>query len=169
MSFMTLGKVSALALPLIGTGIGMAQAATVVTFERPESYTDASLRSDRGPSRGTLTQIDAYMRKLGDRFLKPGQTLKVTVLDVDLAGEFQPWRSPYDIRFLQPVTWPKIALRYELIEDGQTRLSAAETVSDQNYLMNAAVTNTSDPLRYEKRMLENWFQARFVSGKPPLG
>lgn len=146
---------------------GAAQAAMVVTFEHPETFTDASASSNRGPSRATLAEIDRHLQQLGQRYLKPGQALTVTVLDVDLAGEYEPWRvAQMDTRIMRGVTWPRIKVRYALEEAGQVRLSAEETVSDMNYLMRANPGFPSDSLRFEKAMLDDWFHVRFADHSP---
>jgi hypothetical protein len=85
------------------------------------------------------------------------------VTDVDLAGRFEWWRPyAYDVRILRDITWPRIKLRYALADGGRTVLSAEEQISDLNYLMNAGVRSSSDPLKYEKAMLDDWFRARTV-------
>jgi hypothetical protein len=44
-----------------------------------------------------------------------------------------------------------------------------ETISDINYLMRASIAYSSDSLRYEKAMLDEWFRTRFVDRQPALG
>jgi hypothetical protein len=45
-------------------------------------------------------------------------------------------------------------------------MSAQETVIDQYYLARPTRAS-SDPLRYEKAMLDDWFRARFVDYRAP--
>ncbi len=142
-----------------------ARAEVVVSFEHPEVWTDAALHGGHG-SRARQPAMDGlrqHLERLGTRYLRPGQTLKVEVLDVDLAGRFEPWR-PFasDVRIMLAVTWPRIKLRYSLEEGGAVRSAATETIVDQNYLSHAGGYFASDSLRYEKAMLDDWFRARFV-------
>jgi hypothetical protein len=143
---------------------GAAHAATRVTFAHPQRYTDANLNGGYGDKARefALQGIASHLRRLGDRYLAPNQTLNITVLDVDLAGEFEPWRvSGYNTRFMREGTWPRIRMRYRLDASGRTLKQGEETVAGLDYLMNAVGRSSSDPLRYEKAMLDDWFRARF--------
>lgn len=146
---------------------GAAQSAMVVTFEHPESFTDAATSGNRRASRTTLSAIDEHLQLLGQRYLRPGQALTVTILDVDLAGDYEPWRATQaDTRIMRTVTWPRIKVRYSLEEGGAVRVAGEETVSDLNYLMRAKPGFPSDALRFERAMLDDWFQARFGAQSP---
>jgi DUF3016 family protein len=95
-----------------------ARAEVDVAFTAPEKYVDASLRREGGASARevALRTIREQLVALGERYLAPNQTLKIEVLDIDLAGEIEWWHGPYDIRYLRDYTWPKIKLRYTLEE-----------------------------------------------------
>jgi hypothetical protein len=146
-----------------------AAAEVTVVFSAPERFTDASLHGGYGAHARAfaLDAIARHLEALGARDLAPGQTLAIEVLDVDLAGRFEPWRAhDYDLRVLTGATWPRINVRYTLSENGRVLLSAQETVIDQYYLARPARAS-SDPLRYEKTMLDDWFRARFVARRAP--
>ena len=150
----------------VAAGSLPARAEVAVTFDHPERYTDAALYSDRAGVRARQPAMDGirqHLEHLGTRYLRPGQTLRIEVLDIDLAGRFEPWR-PFasDVRFMREVTWPRITVRYSLEEGGKVRSAATETIVDQNYLSQVGGYFQSDSLRYEKAMLDNWFRARFV-------
>ena len=149
-----------------------AGAAVEVSFVHPERYADVHIDSGYGaaPREATLRRLQKHLEQLGARHLRPDQTLKIDVLDVDLAGRFEPWhRYGYNVRFMRDITWPRIVMRYRL-EDGEHMVfSAEEVVTDLNYQTRAAGRLSSDPLRYEKDMLDDWFRARFVKLTPPSG
>ena len=143
--------------------------AVEVSFVHPERYSDATLGQGYGAKarEPVLRNIRAHLEGLGAR-LKPGQTLRIDVLDIDLAGRFEWWRPyAYNVRILSGVTWPRIAVRYTLQEEDRTLVAAEESISDLNYQTRMAVSLSSDPLRYEKAMLDDWFRTRFVKLKPP--
>jgi hypothetical protein len=143
-----------------------ARAEVQVTFTNPESYADAALHRDRGPNgrEVALTMVREELMRLGKRYLAPNQTLKVEVLDIDLAGELEWWHGPYDIRYLRDYTWPRIKLHYTLEQDGRPIRSAEETVSDMSYQMSVtAVTRSGESMPYEKLMLARWFRSRFAT------
>ena len=88
------------------------------------------------------------------------------LLSQAVAGHFLP---AYDARILRGVTWPRMKLRYALKENGRVVLSAEEAIADLNYLSSPTFYGPSDSLRYEKRMLDDWFRARIVERRPPPG
>lgn len=145
--------------------IPAARAEVDVTFTAPEKFVDAGLlRHDGARSRELAVRtIREQLVSLGQRYLAPNQTLKIEVLDVDLAGEIEWWHGPYDIRYLRDYSWPKIKLRYTLEEDGQPLRSAEETVSNPSYQMSVLTTRSGEIMPHEKEMLARWFRSRFAA------
>ena len=141
-------------------------AAVEVQFVQPGKYADADPRAHRGePSAAVQHELIVLLQRLGDIYLEPGQDLAIDVLDIDLAGRFQWWDpSRGEIRIMDSVSWPRMRLRYRLSRGGQTLVAGEEQVSDMEYL-SAASARGSDPLRYEKNMLEDWFRTRFGAGR----
>ncbi len=132
-----------------------------VSFTQPDKYSDAHLNRDygRGADDFVLKDLKAHIEKLAKRYLQPGQTLKMEIRDIDLAGQFEPWRVNFqDVRFMREVTWPRIKLHYSLEQDGKTLVSRDVTVIDQSYLQHGNSYFSSDRLRYEKTMLDDWFR-----------
>lgn len=106
--------------------------------------------------------IDQHLKQLAERHLAPGRSLEIEVLDVDLAGRFEPFRfrSGADVRIVRNVTWPRMRMRYALTDGGQVTSSSEELVADLNYLMSINRYSSGDRLRYEKAMLDDWFERR---------
>lgn len=153
-----------LAFALLALHGAAAAAATHVAFIDPQNFRDASLERDYRTQADdpALVEIAAYLRKLGERYLPPGESLDVEVLDVDLAGRFEPWHPQlYGVRILNSITWPVITLRYTLSRDGQVERTAEERIADPIYLSRQKTWFSSERLGYEKRMLEEWFRKRF--------
>jgi hypothetical protein len=144
---------------------GAVSAAVTVSFPEAGRYIDAGNHWDE---ERTIGEIRRHLEVLGERHLSPSQTLKIEVLDVDLAG-----RTRYfvrgglsEIRVLQGrADWPSLKLRYTLESDGKVSDSAEETVADMSYLFIPAPRASSESLYYEKRMLDTWFRQRFVEGR----
>jgi len=151
----------ALLAGLLVAPVAQAAGKVEVSYIAPEKFTDVGLGSfARDRSLDGLTQIFEHL----GRFLPDGQTLRVEVLDVDLAGEIRP-ASVHDYRVVRGgVDWPQVMLRYTLQgADNSTLKSGEERVRDLNYLFGRrglTVDNTNLP--YEKRMLENWFREHFM-------
>jgi hypothetical protein len=131
-----------------------------VRFVGSDRYTDAgSFESSR---RSTEAALRAHLDRLGKRYLAPGQSLSIDVLDIDLAGQNEPLRFGLsDMRVLRGVTPPRIRLRYVWSEKGRRIRSGEETLSDINYQMNPSAQLSSDRYVYEKALLDDWFRRTF--------
>lgn len=135
--------------------------AAEVSFVAPETYTDAALHRGAVKERTrNLDELARHIARLAER-LPAGHTLKVEVTDVDLAGRYEPRTAPYDIRIMRTITPPRIALRYTLTDGGGTVRSDEAALRDLAYLDKAAFVATQDALRYEKRLLSDWFRKTF--------
>jgi hypothetical protein len=158
-------RLSTLTLLLGLAASGLAHAGTVNV-----SFADTPRFSDAGPTsweeRHTREQLAHFLQSLGPRYLPADQTLKVEITDIDLAGEVKPRpRAGRDLRILRGgADWPRITLRYSLEAGGKVLRSADEAVSDPDYTHHGGNVSSSDPLYYEKRMLEHWFRERFAHG-----
>ncbi|QCI67726.1 DUF3016 domain-containing protein [Phreatobacter stygius] len=140
-----------------------------VRFVAPERFADQDFRSPykREP---LMKELERFLQRVGELYLRPGQTLRIEVLDVDLAGRYEPFNTRFnDVRVMRDVTPPRVKLRYRLEAAGRTLASAEETVSDLNYLMNIQARNSGEWLPYEKAMLRDWFRRRFGEGQRPRG
>jgi hypothetical protein len=83
---------------------------------------------------------------------------------VDLAGRVEWWHANiHDIRIMRDVDAPSVKLRYTLTENGAVLASGEERITDMGYLQGiVTITSNSDPLKYEKTMLTDWFRKRFA-------
>lgn len=158
-----------LSLPLIVLSIALpagAQTAPAVevSFEKPEAYVDAYPRARSGSNaelKQTLDRIQRIFAEQGARFLKPGDRLKVTVLDLDLAGEIEPGRTGIlELRVLRSITWPRMTVRYTFTRDGKEK-SAEAQVSDPGYQDNSGVCSRSGDFCYERQMIGRWLSRQF--------
>ena len=126
------------------------------------------------PNRGWL-RPDQWMKSLGDRLRKtadrvlpPGQQLQVHVDDISLAGRLQPVYRPgqQDLRVMKESYWPWMNLHFVLLAaDGTTIREGDARLSDGAYLRRAVAADPNDPLRYDKRMIDNWLRAEFGPSK----
>ena len=150
-----------LILACLAAGMGAAHAAgnVDVTFVQPQRFSDAGeAGSERDRNLNTISQ---HLQRLGERYLAPGQTLSVEVMNLDLAGE----RRLVGIRLIRVLKgradWPRVDLRYSLKANDQVLRSGEESVADMNYLQHVPTYTSSESLPYETRMLESWFKSRF--------
>lgn len=135
-------------------------AATVVTFTDPDRYTDVA--NQRWETQSTLDALERHIKRLGDRYIAPNDTLRIEVLDIDLAG----WarmggRAPNEVRVVRgKADFPSMKVRYTLDSRGGTRTTET-TISDPTYADHGMRINSSEPYYYEKRMLDAWFRSTF--------
>jgi Protein of unknown function (DUF3016) len=108
--------------------------------------------------------LSEHLRKRADRVLPPGQQLVVTVNDIKLAGDYEPWRGPnlQDVRFMKDLYPPRMDLHYKLVAaDGSTIREGDSKLRDMAYLQHS-VPFENDPLRFDKRMLDDWLTKEFA-------
>jgi hypothetical protein len=140
-------------------GAAQAQAGAHVTFVEPEKYSDLPWSSvDRA---NVLQELRHHFDQLAAK-LPAGQELNVDVTDIDLAGETRMNRMRgQDIRILNGrADWPRMALRYNITQDGKVIKSGEDHISDMGYMQHSVHRGNDDALRYEKDMLDQWFRDR---------
>ena len=155
------GSLLALGLSAVLVTPPAAAAGTVeVTWVQPERYIDTGRKL--WEREDALKSLGAHFKKLGPQ-LPDGQTLKIEVLDVDLAGDLEPGAGR-DLRVLRGgADGPRITLRYTLQQGEQTLKAGEEQLTYPNYYqgtLRANVQSDSD-LAYEKHMIVQWFAATF--------
>ncbi|MFN0182250.1 MAG: DUF3016 domain-containing protein [Aquabacterium sp.] len=153
----------AIALALLSGATFAASPASVKWNEETWRYAD--IRSNMGHDEQHLKAIAAHIGELAARSLAPGQTLEVELKDVDLAGEMR-WlrRGAQEVRVISGgVDSPMIELRWAIKEGDRTLRGGDSRLTDLGYLTRANRYARSEPLRYEKRMLDEWFSQTVVA------
>jgi hypothetical protein len=131
-----------------------------VGFVEPKRFADAG-RTPMEIER-TTRSLAAFLQSLG-ALLPEGSTLRLQVSDVDLAGIPRYDRTDRDVRVIDGRgDWPRITLRYELVEGERVVATGAEEISDLDYFSRPQMHLPDTDLPYEKRMLANWFRSRFA-------
>ena len=113
-----------------------------------------------------LTELAAHLRKQAERKLAPGERLELTIVDVDRAGDFEPGRdiALYDTRILRDIYPPRMTVQFRHVADGGSVLAEGERkLSDLAYLTGINPINSTDALRYEKRMIDTWLRRELAT------
>ena len=136
-----------------------------VQTSRPEGFTDfkATCIGMDERTRGLLTDFTQFIRATGARHVPEGGALSITITDVDMAGEFETWRGPQacSVRVMLDLYAPRIRLDFRLTDrDGKVLSAGPRELRDPLYLTRAVRLST-DPLRYEKNLVQDWFQREF--------
>jgi len=143
---------------------GAASAGVTVSFVAPEKFAD--LPADRWEREEVLRDLAAWFEELG-RQLPAGQDLRVEITDVDLAGRGYPSSSVRELRVAgNPAEWPSVSLRYTLSANGQVLGSGVEQLKDMHFQSRRDVRPQDGKLRYEKRMIDDWFRQTFPQRTP---
>lgn len=157
-----MSRIPAFAVAMLAT-LGSAIAAEpppgalTVTFVHPETYQDASRNYGYGSDPQVLNAIRQHLQTLATRALPPGYSLSIEVLDVDLAGYID-WRHQGNVRVIRDATWPRMTLHYTLRHGADTVADHQEHINNMNFNWGVNLYGYSDPLRYEKAMLDDWFE-----------
>ncbi|MEG3049167.1 MAG: DUF3016 domain-containing protein [Thermomonas sp.] len=109
-----------------------------------------------------LNTLATYMRKQAEETLPAGHRLELTIVDIQRAGRYEPWLAPnlQDARIVRDMYPPRMTLRFREVDASGAVLAEGERkLSDPAFLMNGTRFNDSDPLRYEKRMVDSWLRS----------
>lgn len=138
-----------------------------VTWGDPAQFTELRYSQNRHEaSQGDwVTQLADHIAERTARALPPGERVDVEILDVERAGEYE-WAYggwAQDIRVLRDVYPPRMLLRFRRMDaEGRTIAEGERRLADLAYLMGPQPLPSSDPLRFEKRMIDQWVQKEFV-------
>lgn len=151
-------RITLAALAMLGCGTAWAGAS--VTYVEPDKFIDMPFSSVEREH--ILKDLSEHFAKLG-KLLPAGQELKVEVTDLDLAGRIDyTRRSGNEIRVMRGMAdWPRMELRYSLVQDGAVLKSGDARLADMNYMDHVRTSRSDESLRYEKQMLDDWFAKTF--------
>lgn len=133
-----------------------------VVFDDPKRFTDvedAGQRTDAG-TKAILDDLGRFIRETAARYLPADSSLTVRITDLDLAGEFEPWRGPQFARFrvMTETYWPRIDLQFRLADaQGRVVKEGKRSLSDPLYLTRS-IRVEDERLRYEKDLLNDWLR-----------
>lgn len=163
LSFPAIALLAAVAIfPLIG----QATERVTVTFVEPENFRD--FRDGVFPSPGAQDHLSAeftsHLQTLAKRYLPEGQRLGVRFTEIDLAGDFEPWRGAEfsDIRMVRDIYAPRMELEFQLFDSAGTLVKEEKrSLIGLGYLWAGSSFNRSDPLIHDKTLLTDWFRKEF--------
>lgn len=142
----------------------------LVQFDQPEKFTDVrhtSFKSDK-PEQAYLDTLKEHLEQRAPRYLADDQTLSITFTDIDMAGDFEPWRgSDYDhVRVVKDIYPPRLNFTYKVTDaSGAVVKEGSEKLIELGFQIHGSPVNSQDNLRYEKAMLDNWLRDRLGPAK----
>ncbi|MEO6875061.1 MAG: DUF3016 domain-containing protein [Opitutaceae bacterium] len=140
-----------------------------VVFTQPEKFTDVrdSYTGSEMGRKAILDQIRDYLVREAKHYVPEGQKLTIDFTDIDLAGDFEPWRGSQgmDIRIVKDIYPPKMDFDFKLTAaDGTVIKEGKRQLRDLMFMSKLSI-NRTDPLRYEKAMLDDWMRGDFPRAK----
>lgn len=133
------------------------------------TWTNADKYRDVDPGEGhkkkfkakVFSEFEQHFAKLAAS-LPDGQTLKVDVTDVDLAGDVR--HNMQRIRVVKDLYFPRIKFSYQVVDSSGKEISSGqENLKDMNFMMGSSLKYKNDLIGYEKKMLDEWFFDTFKS------
>jgi hypothetical protein len=157
-------KLTVGALLVLAAGAASATNVTV-RFIEPEQFADIPSGGERDE---TLRKIAAHFAKLGAK-LPAGQTLLIDVKNIDMAGSERSSRATTDMRVTMRGEWPVMELHYTLQSEGKVLSSGDAQLQDTGFLDRPNRYFNHDTLRFEKKMIDVWFEKVILAGERPAG
>ena len=134
-----------------------------VDWTDPAQFSDIRFSGNRWEAqRGNwVQQLAQHLEKRATAQLPAGETLQVTFTDIKRAGQFEPWRGPnlQDTRIVREIYPPQIELSFKRMDaEGNVIDQGERRLRDAGFMMGSSSVMNSDPLRFEKRMLDDWLR-----------
>ena len=137
-----------------------------VAWEDPAQFSEVRHSGNRyAAAQGNwLNSLATYMRKEAEETLPSGHRLDLTIVDIKRAGRYEPWfgSSTQDARIIRDIYPPRMTLRFREVDaSGAVVAEGERKLSDTAFLMNSTRMSDTDPLRYEKRMFNDWLRSNW--------
>lgn len=140
-----------------------------LTFVDWEKFSDIAVggTSDKGASDLIYSELHRHLTSLARRYLAPGQTLVVTMRDIDLAGVVEPWRGPDfgRVRYMRDTHPPRLVFDYQLLgADGAVVKEGTEKLTNLAFRYQTPSIDR-ETTYYEKQLLSDWMSDTFAAPK----
>lgn len=139
-----------------------------VVFQNPEKFADvkySQMDSDKDRD-SLLDQLKEYITERAASRLADGQTFDVTIKEVDMAGDFEPWHArTQDVRIIKDIYPPRIDLDFKLTgANGKILAEGSRQLRDLSFMTNLiSPTLSNDSLKYEKNLIDGWLSTEFAN------
>lgn len=162
---------------LLAAGVALASAASAdqppadsrvqVGWTAPSDFSESKESYGNGLGRQKpdewLGDLAKHLRYRAERILPQDEHLNVTFTNVQLAGTYEPWRGPRwdDVRIIKNQYPPRIDLAFTLTDAHGAVVKQGDRKLRDPAFMQRGILNETDPLRFEKRMLDDWLRSEF--------
>ena len=140
-----------------------------VSFDQPEKFRDvrdSGMDTEKGREH-ILTEFREFIEEQCQKLVGADQKLAITFTEIDLAGDFEPWRGAQwsEIRVVKDIYPPRMDFTYRLTDaNGVVIKEGKAQLRDQAFASRLTI-DRNDPLRIEKDMLRDWLRSEIPSAK----
>ncbi len=153
------------AVMLLATAPPASAESVTVEWVDPDRFSDVAETASRTDRErvSILNHLEAFFVQQGSKHISEGRELHLRVTDVDLAGDFELWRSPqlHDVRFVRDIYPARLQFTWELMDaDGAVLREGTERLSSfDTYLQPTRVDREQYP--YIKEIYRRWLSRTF--------
>lgn len=135
--------------------------AVSIDWTDPNQFSDIRYSGNRYEAEqgNWVVDLATYLQKQAGKKLADGQQLQITITDIRRAGMYEPGRglNMDRIRVIKDIYPPRVTLNFSLKgADGQVIAEGERKLVDSAFMLGGGLPTDTDPLRYEKRMLDEW-------------
>jgi len=163
MKMSNVSNISLITLVLLIVTWNVAAGESEVTWTNPEKYTDIRAGNEnRSKFKARIFRhFEKHFTHLSEK-LPEGQTLKVNVTNVDLAGDVR-FDTMDRIRVIRELYIPRMAFTYELVAADNSVVKSGEVdLKDMGFMQHSSNIGRHKAIFYEKVMLNKWFKHTFI-------
>jgi hypothetical protein len=136
-----------------------------IEWNSPEDFRDADYYYNGGKKSKeiVLNNLERYFTKEAKNRFPDGYVLTMKVTELDLAGDFEPWRNPGfdDVRIIKDIYPAIIQFDYQLVDaDGTVVSEGSERLKDSLLprSLSAQFAGRSEPYPYVKTLVRDWMR-----------
>jgi len=137
-------------------------ASSEVTWKDYKSYRDINSGTEGKKQfrERTFKAFEKHFAKLAETLPEDHQ-LKIEVTDVDLAGDTNV-AGISRVRIIKDLYIPRMEFSYQLLDSNSKVILTDEVkLKDMSFMSKSQLKYRNKPLGYEKKMLDDWFEATF--------
>jgi hypothetical protein len=152
-----------LLLPLLASSIFAGE--LKLDWKDPESFRDADYYYNGGKKSKeiVMNSLDRFFTKEAKNRLPEASTLEMTIIELDLAGDFEPWNMPHnqDVRVIKRLYPALIEFEYRYLDaNGGVISEGTEKLVDRNVpsSLRARTLGNHENYPFVKSLIRDWIR-----------
>jgi hypothetical protein len=141
---------------------GVTAADITVEFQDPDNFRDVRDSLGGFTDQNALAALRTWLQENAPARLAPGQKLRVTFTDIDLAGDFLPGSNVDRVRIIRGIYIPRMELSFAVTDAaGQVVKEGKRTLTNLDFQNTARRIGSDQSFSYDKMLLEDWLRDEF--------